>query len=93
MAMVLYGCGLRLMECVRLRVKDVDFEMNQIVVRDDKCAKDRITVMPETIKSELNEHLKRVKLLHQDDLSKEYGEVYLPYALEKFKNANREWGW
>ena len=94
MAMILYGSGLRLMECVRLRVKDVDFEMKQIVVRDGKGAKDRVTVMPETIKSELNEHLKRVKLLHQDDLSKGYGEVYLPYALErKYKNANRRWGW
>ncbi len=94
MAMILYGSGLRLMECVRLRVKDVDFEMNQIVIRDGKGAKDRITIMPETIKTELNELLKRVKLLHQDDLSKGYGEVYLPYALErKYKNANRRWGW
>ena len=94
MSMLLYGSGLRLMECVRLRVKDVDFKLNQIIVRDGKGAKDRITVFPENVKPDLKCHLERVKLLHQDDLAKGYGRVYLPYALErKYPNANREWGW
>ncbi|RLB27393.1 MAG: integron integrase [Deltaproteobacteria bacterium] len=94
MSMLLYGSGLRLMECVRLRVKDVDFKLNQIIVRDGKGAKDRITVFPENVKPGLKSHLERVKLLHQDDLAKGYGRVYLPYALErKYPNANREWGW
>jgi integron integrase len=94
MASLLYGSGLRLMECIRLRVKDIDFEMNQIVIRDGKGAKDRVTVLPQGIKTELQEHLKRVRLLHKDDLANGFGAVYLPYALErKSKNANRQWIW
>jgi integron integrase len=94
MAKLLYGCGLRLMECVRLRVKDVDFGGNQIVVRDAKGMKDRVTMLPERLKVPLQEHLLRVKLTHDDDLAKGYGRVYLPYALErKYPNANRQWGW
>lgn len=82
------------MECLRLRVKDTDFERNQIVVRDGKGAKDRVTVLPENVKPGLKNHLERVRLLHQDDLAKGYGLVYLPNALErKYRNANREWGW
>jgi integron integrase len=94
MAMILYGSGLRSMECLRLRVKDIDFERNQIVVRDGKGAKDRVTVLPENVGLDLKRHLKRVKMLHQDDVAKGYGRVYLPFALErKYPNANRQWGW
>ncbi|CAB1056457.1 Integron integrase IntIPac [Olavius sp. associated proteobacterium Delta 1] len=91
---ILYGAGLRIMECVRLRVKDVDFEMNQITVRDGKGKKDRRTVMPQVIKDALMRQLLKAKALHENDLSEGYGEVYLPYALErKYPNANKEWGW
>jgi integron integrase len=94
MAKILYGSGLRLMECLRLRVKDVDFEMNQIVVRDGKGKVDRVTVFPESVKPWLKEHLERVKSLHENDLANGYGSVYLPHALaRKYKNASREWGW
>jgi integron integrase len=94
MAKLLYGSGMRLMECVRLRVKDVDFEKNQVVVREGKGFKDRVTLLPAAVKAALAEHLKRVKLLHQQDLAGGNGRVYLPYALkEKYPNANREWGW
>ena len=94
MATLLYGTGMRLMECVRLRVKDLDFEASQIVVREGKGFKDRVTILPESVKPVLQTHLERVKLLHQQDLSQGGGTVYLPYALErKYPNANREWGW
>ena len=94
MAKLLYGSGLRLMECLRLRVKDVDYGMNQIMVRDGKGKIDRITVLPESVKPGLKEHLKRVKTIHENDLSQGYGRVYLPYALSrKYPNADREWGW
>ena len=93
-AHILYGAGLRIMECVRLRVKDIDFEMNEITVRDGKGKKDRRTVLPQIIKDALTRHLQKVKALHENDLSEGYGEVYLPFALErKYPNANREWGW
>src|SRR3954470_24270320 len=68
MAKLLYGTGMRLMECVRLRVKDVDFDQNQIVVREGKGFKDRVTILPESLKEALREHLKRVKLLHEKEL-------------------------
>jgi len=94
MARLLYGTGMRLMECVRLRVKDVLFEENQIVVRDGKGAKDRVTMLPSSVKAELEGHLARVKLLHGSDLRSGAGEVYLPYALErKYPQAPREWAW
>jgi site-specific recombinase XerD len=69
MAKLLYGMGMRLMECVRLRVKDVDFEQNQVTVREGKGFKDRVTMLPGGIKGALAEHLKRVKLLHEQDLA------------------------
>ena len=94
MATLLYGTGMRLMECVRLRVKDIDFEANQILVREGKGFKDRVTILPQSVKPLLQTHLERVKLLHRQDLSQGGGTVYLPYALErKYPNANREWGW
>lgn len=93
-ANLLYGAGLRLREALRLRVKDVDFEYRQIIVRDGKGAKDRVTVLPETAIAPLTKHLWRVRLLHEEDLRLGFGEVYLPFALErKYPNANREWIW
>jgi integron integrase len=94
MAVLLYGSGLRLMECIRLRVKDIDFGYNQITVRDGKGNKDRLTMLPISLKNPLTEHLKKVKLLHDRDLVKGFGTVYLPNALErKYPNANKEWAW
>jgi len=94
MAKLLYGSGLRLMECVRLRVKDVDLERRELVVRDGQGMKDRVTMLPAALVAPLQEHLRRVKLIHQDDLAQGYGAVYLPAALEcKHPSANREWGW
>jgi integron integrase len=94
MAGLLYGSGLRLMECVRLRVKDIDFAQHQIIVRDGKGGKDRATLLPASLIEPLQKHLQRVKLLHQHDLDSGNGAVYLPFALErKYPNANREWGW
>ncbi len=94
MAKLLYGSGLRLMECVRLRVKDLDFGQHLIVVRDGKGEKDRITMLPDAVVPALQEHLQRVKLIHENDLKLGYGSVYLPYALErKLPNASKEWVW
>lgn len=91
---LLYGTGMRLMEALRLRVKDVDFSSNQITVRDGKGAKDRTTMLPAAVKPALQEHLKEVKRLHEQDLREGCGEVYLPYALaRKYPRAPREWGW
>lgn len=94
MAGLLYGSGLRLMECIRLRVKDVDFGYANIVVRDGKGAKDRITMLPINLAQALERHLQRVKVQHEEDLEAGLGKVYLPTALErKYPNADREWGW
>ena len=94
MAKVLYGSGLRLMECVRLRVKDIDFAQHQIVVRAGKGDKDRTTMLPDSLVETLHTHLDRIELLHQHDLAHGFGAVYLPEALaRKYPNANREWGW
>ncbi len=93
-AKVLYGSGLRGIECLRLRVKDVDFKMNQIVVRNGKGQKDRVTMLPDEVKTALPPHLLHVKKIHEKDLREGYGSVYLPYALaRKYKNAEKEWGW
>ena len=94
MAELLYGAGLRLMECIRLRVKDINFEYNQIIVRDGKGKKDRVTMLPQKSIKTLKFQLKKVKLVHDEDLTAGYGEVYLPYALErKYPNASKEWAW
>lgn len=94
MISMLYGCGLRLMECVRLRVKDVDFEYRQVTVRNGKGAKDRITVLPQRLIEPLKSHLKLTKAQHDHDLGDGHGQVYLPHALnKKYKNAETEWGW
>jgi len=93
-ATLLFGTGMRLLECLRLRIKDVDFALNQIVVRDGKGWKDRITMLPQRTKPELQKHLARVREIHRRDLGCGNGRVYLPDALErKFPNANREWAW
>jgi len=94
LAKLLYGTGLRLLECLRLRVKDIDFQQNQVVVRNGKGNKDRVTMLPSAIKPILQEHLARVKILHEKDLTEGFGAVYLPDALErKYPNAAKEWGW
>ncbi len=91
---LLYGSGLRLLEGLRLRVKDVDFDNGQIIVRDGKGEKDRVTVLPESIRESLLEHLRGVWRLHQQDLRAGGGRVQLPYALAvKYPNADREWCW
>lgn len=94
MANLLYGAGLRLMECLRLRVKDIDFEYNRIIVRDGKGQKDRVTLLPNVVKEPLRDHLNKVKLLYEKDLKQGFGVVYLPYALEKkYPGAGKNWGW
>ncbi|MBU1716005.1 MAG: integron integrase [Proteobacteria bacterium] len=93
MAGLLYGSGLRLAECIRLRVKDIDFERQQLLVRG-KGDKDRVTVLPDRSQEPLREHLQRVKELHDVDLKNGHGEVYLPTALaRKYPNALTAWGW
>lgn len=94
MAELLYGSGLRQSECLRLRVKDIDFEFNQIWVRSGKGKKDRTTVLPQISKEKLKNQIRQVKLLHQKDLAKGYGEVILPKALsEKYPSLVRSFGW
>jgi integron integrase len=91
---LLYGSGLRVMEGARLRVKDLDFEMLQIAVRRGKGDVDRLTLLPASLKEPLQKHLVRVKKLHEEDLARGFGQVYMPMALErKYPNASREWGW
>jgi len=94
MTKLLYGSGLRLMECMRLRVKDLDFENRQIIVRDGKGENDRATVLPDSLIAELKLHLEDVRALHEKDVREGYGETNLPYALNvKYPNADREWIW
>lgn len=93
-AKLLYGAGLRIKEGLRLRVKDVDFAQGQLIIRDAKGNKDRLTVLPQSLKAPLHAHLVQVKQIFQDDLALGYGAVYLPFALErKYPNANRDWKW
>ncbi|MEB3189913.1 MAG: integron integrase [Snowella sp.] len=91
---LLYGSGLRLAEALSLRVKDVDFAQNQLIIRDTKGKEDRVTPLPQRIQASLKEHLQTVQRLHQQDLDRGYGSVCLPYALaQKYPNAEREWIW
>jgi integron integrase len=91
---LLYGAGLRQAECLALRVKDVDFAYRQILVRDGKGAKDRVTMLPERLVAPLQAHLGKVRLLHARDLRAGYGAVALPSALRrKYPNAARQWAW
>jgi integron integrase len=94
MAQLLYGSGLRLMECLRLRVQDLDFERNMIYVRAAKGGKDRTTMLPAQIKQALQAHVEDVKQLHDQDLVEGFGEVYLPQALgRKYRKAGKEFSW
>jgi integron integrase len=94
MASLLYGAGLRLRECLKLRVKDVDFGYRQIVVRDGKGAKDRVTMLPASLVEPLKLHLARVRRLHERDLARGHGDVELPHALaRKYPRAQGEWSW
>ena len=94
MASLMYGAGLRLMECLRLRVQDIDFSRNEILVRDGKGAKDRITMLPKSLKAPLQDHLKKVKAIHEEDLAENWGRVQLPDAVDrKYPNASKEWRW
>lgn len=91
---LLYGSGLRIMEAVRLRVKDVDFAMKQITVRSGKGDEDRVTTFPASLTALLQNHLAKVKVLHEQDVAQSLGEVYLPHALgRKYPQAGREWAW
>lgn len=94
MARLLYGGGLRLMECIRLRIKDIDFDKNKLFVRAGKGGKDRATLLPQSIRGELCAHLKKVETLHNQDLANGYGATYLPHALaRKYPNIAKEFGW
>ncbi len=91
---ILYGSGLRISECLRLRVKDIDFSLKTIVVRKGKGQKDRVTPFPESLVTPLQEHLQRVRLIHANDLAAGFGEVYLPHGLaRKYPRAARQWRW
>lgn len=91
---LLYGSGLRIIECLRLRVQDIDFAMKAITVRSGKGAKDRVSTLPISLNTQLNEHLDRVKLIHKQDLKDGYGEVYMPHALaRKYPHAAKNWKW
>lgn len=93
-ANLLYGAGLRIMEALRLRVKDLDLARREILVRDGKGFKDRVTMLPVALANPLQEHLKRVAELHHRDVAAGYGAVHLPHALErKYPGAATEWGW
>lgn len=93
-AQLMYGGGLRVMETMRLRIKDIDFENHQIIVRDGKGENDRVTILPDSVVKSLKLHLQKVKITHETDLENGFGSVYLPYALErKYPNANKDWIW
>jgi integron integrase len=94
MAALMYGSGLRLMECVRLRIKDVDFKYHRLTVRDGKGNKDRITMLPQTLVEPLRIQINKVKNIHRQDLQDGFGSVYLPFALSrKYKYADTSWQW
>ena len=94
MGMLLYGGGLRVMECLRLRIKDLGFERLQVTVRDGKGEKDRVTLLPERVTGRLRQHIASVRERHEQAMRNGYGGVELPYALaRKYPNAASEWGW
>jgi integrase len=94
MGNIMYGCGLRLMECCRLRVQDIDFAMHQIIVRESKGKKHRTTVLPDSLVQPLEIQIAETKVIHEFDLARGYGKVYLSYALaRKYKNAESEFKW
>jgi integron integrase len=94
LASLLYGSGMRIMECLRLRVKDVDFARNEITIRDGKGAKDRHTVLPKALVESLRREIERTRILHERDLADGFGATWLPHALErKYLRAARDFGW
>ena len=94
MASLMYGAGLRLLECLCLRVQDIDFARNELTVRDGKGAKDRVTMLPESLKTPLQNHLRKVKLIHERDLREGWGRVQMPDALDrKYPSAPTDWRW
>jgi integron integrase len=93
-AQLLYGSGLRITECLHLRIKDLDFANHQIIVRDGKGENDRMTILPDSLASDLKSQIEITRLIHQKDLKEGFGEVSLPYALaQKYPNAPREFSW
>ena len=91
---VMYGGGLRVMECMRLRIKDIDFDNHTLIVRDGKGEDDRVTTLADSVIEPLHRHIKFVKALHEKDVAEGFGSVYLPYALErKYKNAAKDFIW
>ncbi|MFI3121582.1 MAG: integron integrase [Methylococcaceae bacterium] len=91
---LLYGTGMRIMECLRLRVQDVDVKRREILIRDGKGSKDRVTMLPASLVASLQAHLVKVRELHDNDLAQNFGAVYMPYALErKYPTAAKEWIW
>ena len=93
-AQLMYGAGLRIIECYRLRVKDVDFPRRQIVVRSGKGSKDRVSMLPQVVTESLKQHLERVRKIHDRDLAEGFGRVWLPGGLaRKLSRADREWRW
>ena len=91
---LLYGSGMRLLECFRLRVKDLDFGMNQVTIRQGKGGRDRLTMLPHTVTDPLQKLLVQVRVLHRQDVDEGYGSVVLPYALDrKYPHAGHQWGW
>ncbi|MDZ4210583.1 MAG: integron integrase, partial [Methylotenera sp.] len=93
-ASLLYGSGLRIMEALRLRVKDIDFARREILVREGKGFKDRVTMLPASLVEPLKAHLLKVQTLHKDDLNAGHGEVFMPMALDrKYPNAGKDWNW
>ncbi len=93
-AKILYGCGLRITEAIRLRVQDIDYEMKQVIVRSGKGVKDRVSTFPAALIPLIENHLVTVKTWHEQDLLQGFGEVYLPYALSrKYSHAAKEWNW
>ncbi|MDO8689382.1 MAG: tyrosine-type recombinase/integrase [Dehalococcoidia bacterium] len=94
MASFMYGAGLRLMEYLCLRVQDIDFARNEITVRDGKGAQARVTMLPESLKTPLQDHLRKVKAIHEKDLRDGWGRVQMPDALDrKYPNASADWRW
>ncbi|MEN6472571.1 MAG: integron integrase [Syntrophaceae bacterium] len=94
MASLMYGAGLCLMECLRPQVQDIDFARGEVLVRDGKGAKDRITMLPASLEEPLQEHLRKVMKIHEKDLADDWGRVQLPMALDrKYPNAPADWRW
>ena len=92
--LLLYGTGMRILECLRLRIQDVDFDLGHILIRNPKGGRDRATVLPDSVRDRLQEHLCEVRTLHERDLAEGFGSVYLPHALaRKYPHADRDWKW